>query len=206
MKIHVKPLVGVMLLAALLVVSNGPVAAQSSPAVPAPGGSFAQRLEQRKAERVIQLGERDLQRLSGRCIAAQGDVRSIQQKTGPILANRTKVYQRIDAKLWVSIGQLKLADKDTFELEKQRLALAEKAAAFQTIATLYQQALDDTIVINCQADVVGFKALLDTARLYQAQVRTQSSDIRAYVVDQIKPKLAGYATELQPKPATEGEH
>lgn len=198
-------LAGTAVLAAVVLFSGrGAVSAQTPPGAPAPGGAFAQRLEQRKQERQITLNEKDTNRLAQRCVSVQGEIREIQQKAGTTFSNRTKVYQRIDGKLWVTIGQLKLAERDTFELEKQRLALAEKAAAFQTLGTHYQQTLDDLVVINCQADVVGFKALLDTARLYHEQVRTSSADIRGFVIDKIKPILATHATEMQPKPATEG--
>jgi len=183
----------------------GVAVAQTPPAAPPPGGTFAQRLEQRKRERNVQMIEKDQKRLAQRCVAIQGDVREIQQKATPIVNNRAKVYQRIDAKLWVTIGQLKLADRDTFDLEKERGGFTERAAAFQVTAANYLQTLDDMIVINCQADIVGFKALLDTARLYQGQVRTQSADIRSYVIDTIKPTLADHATALQPRQSTEDE-
>ncbi len=192
-----------MLLTGLVV--SGLVSAQSAPAPPPPGSNSGQRLEQRKRERAIQLNDKDQKRLSQQCVSTQGVIRELQRSTGTIVTNHTKTYQKIDAKLWVTIGRLKLSDKDTFELEKRRGQLAEKAANFQTIAGYYQQTLDDMVVINCQADLVGFKALIDTARTYYEQTRASSADVRNYVVDQIKPILAGFATELQPKSTTEGD-
>ena len=109
----------------------------------------------------------------------------------------------MDAKLWVMIGKLKIAQKDTFNLEKQRLTLAEKSARFQSTSQLYQQTLDDLVVVNCQADSAGFKALLDTARIYRGQLRDQSTEIRNYVINDIKPALTAFAADLNVKPATE---
>ncbi len=181
------------------------VLAQVAPANPVPASSLAQRTEQRKAERHIVLEQRDITRLKSRCVAVQGNMREIQQKNGTMLPARIRVYQHIDAKLWALIGRLKLADRDTFELEKMRTTLAEKIANFQAIAANYQQALDDSIIISCQPDLVGFKAFVETTRIYHTQLRDQSADIRTYVIDQIKPAIAEHASELKPKTATEGE-
>lgn len=176
-----------------------PVKAESPPAAPAEGSTSAQRLEQRKRERTIQLAERDSQRLSQRCVASQTKVRQLQRPSAALFDSRANLYKRIDATTWIVIGQLKLADKDTFELEKQRSALAEKTQAFQTTAAHYLQTLDDIAVINCQADVVGFKALVETARLYHTDLRTRSTDIRTYIVDTLKPTLREHSSDLQPK-------
>ncbi len=95
------------------------------------------------------------------------------------------------------IGKLKIAQKDTFEFENQRVALAEKIGTFKISGDNYKQVLDDIVVINCKADPIGFKALLETARAYNADLLAQSADIKAYIVDTIKPALSGYANALQ---------
>lgn len=196
------------LLAMLFVLSVASIlpatlSAQSAPAPTPSGGSFDQRVAQRKAERSVALDERSLKRLENSCTGAQGKIRALQQQATPALDNRAKVYQRMDAKLWVVIGKLKLAEKDTFNLEKQRSALAKKATTFQSTSKLYQEVLDDILVVNCKADPVGFKALVDTARLYRVDLRKQTKDISDYVVNEIKATLSSFATELQAKPSAE---
>ncbi|MGI9028048.1 MAG: hypothetical protein ACR2FM_04380 [Candidatus Saccharimonadales bacterium] len=183
--------------------------AQVPPAVAPAGNSLEQRIAQRKAERNVVIIEMDKPRLIEGCSSAQTKVRSLQQKTTPIVLERAKSNQQVDAKLWVTIGKLKLAQKDTFTLEKQRVTLAEKVAFFAQTEQQYQQTLDDTIVINCKADLQGFKSLLDTARIYRTQLRDQSTDIRNYVINDIKPTITGFSTELQggeaAAKATEGQ-
>jgi len=178
---------------------GGIVSAQAQPAAPAAGSTAAQRLDQRKKERNIQLSDQDQRRLQQTCTNAIGKIRALQSTTNTMFDTRTKVYQQIDGKLWIAIGQLKLAGQDTFELEKRRAILADKISTFQTNAQNYRQTLDDIVVLNCAADVVGFRALLDTARLYHTQLETQAKDIRTYLVDNIKTKLSEHATDLQPK-------
>ena len=189
----------------LLVASLIPVlvSAQAAPANPAPGSTIEQRVAQRKAERAIKLDEKSTKRLQSYCVNAQSQIRAMQQKNTTVAASRNLAYQQMDAKLWVMIGKLKIGQKDTFKLEQQRAALADKASHFQTLTQNYQQTLDDLVVINCKADVVAFKALLDTARLYRTSIRTQATAIHDQIVNEIKPVLSGFASELQAKPATE---
>lgn len=195
--------VTVLLAAAGFVLLARHAYAQAPPAATPAGSSFEQRVAQRKAERNVVLAERDQKRMVSVCVSAQSKIRILQQETTPAIANRAKVNREIDAKLWIMIGKLKLAEKDTFELEKQRAGLAGKVSGFQQTADSYSQALDDTVAINCRADLIGFKALLDTARIYRTQLRDQSTDIRSYVNNDIKATLGAFADELQIKPSTE---
>lgn len=178
--------------------------AQVPPASPAAGSTLEQRVAQRKAERKVVIVEADQRRQATTCTTAQSKIRALQQKTTPAIANRAKVNQQVDAKLWIMIGKLKIADKDTFSLEKQRATLADKAGAAQQTAANYSQALDDIATINCKADFEGFKALLDTARIYRTQLRDQLADQRNYVNNDVKATLSEFAKELQAKASTGG--
>lgn len=175
------------------------VTAQKAPPSAKPGSSLQQRLAQRKRERNIRLDKRDRQRLESRCNKVQSFLRGNQNNLSETATNRIKTYDRIDAKLWVVIGELKLSERDTIKLEKQRSALAKKVNAFQVTLRDYQQTIDDIIVVNCQADVVGFQALVETARLYLARLRVQIADIQTYVIDQVKTTLSNETTALQPQ-------
>lgn len=194
-------LAGVTLSATLLVASAGIVSGQTAPSAPPAGGTFAQRLALRKQEQKVQLDERAQDRVTSRCVEAQNIVRQLQQEAGPLLDNREQAYHRIDGILWITIGELKLAEQDTFNLEQERAQLAAKAKTFQTTAEYYIQSLDDITVINCQADPIGFQALLQTARAYHQRIRAQSADIRTYVLDTIKPGIAKHTSELQTRPS-----
>jgi len=199
MKHTTRILIGLTLLTLLLTMVPRNVSAVSVPATPPAGGTFADRLAQRKAEREITLDEKDQKRLGERCTTTQGKIRTLYQGVTKIIEDRKKSYQQVDAKLWVTIGRLKLANRDTFELEKQRTNLADKLNDFQVTATNYTQTLDDIQVVNCKADVIGFKALLDTARLYRQQVIDKTAAIRDYVVNDVKATLAAHVADMQPK-------
>lgn len=189
----------------LLAVTLGHVVhAQTAPAAPPAGSTLEQRISQRKAERTIKLEKKDETRLIAQCDKTQTKLRDVQQQAAGAATNRAKTYQQIDAQLWIIIGRLKLAEKDTFKLEKARGQLSEKAAIFQAIGDNYRQSLDDSVVINCQADPAGFKALLETTKIYYGQWRDQATNIKTFLINDIKPALSEHAKSLQPSFNTGG--
>lgn len=194
---QVKILVVASLMALVVVVPT--TYAASTPATPPAGSTAESRLKQRKTERQIKLDEKDTKRLAQTCVAAQSKIRTIYQDATTALTERNKAFYRADAKLWVVIGRLKLADKDTYSLEKQRSNFAQQIADFQTTGNNFTQVLDDMQVLNCAADPVGFKALLETAKIYRGQIVSKSTAIRDYAVNDIKKTLTEHTTALQPK-------
>ena len=177
--------------------------AQTPPGDSVPGSSLEQRVVQRKQERAITLDEKTAKRMQDRCVNTQNKLRSIRDTYTSSSNNRDNIYKDVDAKLWVVIGSLKLIDKDTFKLEQQRLELTKHIKEFDNASTQLRQTLDDITAMNCKADVVGFKALVDTARLYNAQVRSSFIIIKSHIIDHIKPTLGEYANELKIKASTE---
>lgn len=192
-------LLAFMLLTSVAVAMPLSVAAAGPPATPPNGSTFESRVAQRKAEREVKLDDKDTRRYVERCVNAQSKIRPLYQTVTKIIDGRNKSYQTVDAKLWVTIGRLKLAGKDTFQLEKQRTNLADQINDFQITGSNYTQSLDDIEVINCKADPVGFKALLDTARLYRQQVVGKSGAVHDYIVNDIKKTLTDHTADLQPK-------
>jgi hypothetical protein len=174
-------------------------AAQAAPAPPTAGGTLQQRIDQRKKERNITLSKLDQDRLTARCVNVQGSVRQLQRNMTPIVAKRISTYQLIDGYLWVAVGKLKIGGNDTLELEKEHATYAQKVDALQKDFSYFQQSLDDIAVMNCQADLVGFKAMLETARLYLTQIKTEADDLQSYVVNTIKDTLTKQVTALQPQ-------
>jgi hypothetical protein len=189
----------VLTLVISLVVLTPVVFAASQPATPPAGSDFEARLKQRKAEREITLNERDEKRIIQVCAKSQTTIRTLYQDAVKAIDARNKAYYKADAKVWVMVGRLKLADQDTFTLEKQRANFAKQITDFQTTGANFTQTLDDMLTINCAADPAGFKALLETARIYQKQVVTKSDAIREYAVNDIKTTLTGHSSALQPK-------
>lgn len=196
-------IIAVIIAAISVQIAPGFVKAQSEPAPAAPGSSFEQRLAQRKNERKVSLDEQEQKRLVGQCTRAQTELRKVQTDTRHLASRRTDTYRSIDAKLWVAVGKLKLGGVDTFKLERHRASYIQNVDTFHALMQEYRQVLDDSVVINCGADPAGFKALLETARLYHKQLTSQSATIRNLIVNDIKGTLTEHSVELQPKSAGE---
>ena len=189
----------IVLLAMILVVATPGIAHAAVPANPPAGGTLQQRIALRKNEFKVILEPKDEQRLKSRCNSIQSIFRDAQQALPAKVDNYQQKYLSIDAKLLLAIGKLKLADRDTLELEKQRTALASRVTVLDTTLTNYRQSIDDVVIMNCEADLVGFKSMIEATRAYHDTVRIQTSGIRIYLVDTIKSTLTGHITALQPK-------
>lgn len=196
-------LIGLAILLGLVFLASATVKAQTAPENSKPGSTLEQRVAQRKAERKVTLDDKTVRRLETRCTNTQGKIRTLKSRYSDTSNNRNKTYRSIDAKMWVIIGSLKLIDKDTFKLEQQRLELAKQVAAFDNSSAQFRQVMDDAAAMNCKADPAGFMALIETARLYNAQIRESFTGIRTYVIDTIKPTITEYSTDLELKASTE---
>jgi hypothetical protein len=193
-----------ILSAAIIIHLNiAPTSANVTPADTPSGSSIDQRIEQRKQERSVSLDDRQIKRLESRCTAAQSKTRGILSEKQKVFDNREKTYKRINAKIFLAIGGLQLAQKDTFEFEKIRIEYEKRTTTFNQAGNNYKQTLEDIISMNCRADVVGFQALVDTARLYEESIKDQSRSINNYVVNDIRNALNDFTKELQSKPAEE---
>ena len=195
MKKYIQKIVTLSVLLAMLL----PAVAWATPADTPSGSTLEQRIKQRMTEQKVNLSEKDVTRYKSRCVNTQNTVREIQTQLGKISKNRQDVYGKIDGKLWIIIGELKLAKQDTFQLEKQRTEYAKMVTAYINTLNQYNQTLDDIVVMNCQANLAGFIALVKTAREYHTSLRQQSVDINTYIVNSIKTSLSDFATALQPK-------
>lgn len=180
------------------VVSASTVAfAQQAPVNPAAGSTFDQRLAQRKQEQPAPIDEKTAKRLESVCTSVQAKIRDEQSKTRTIQDKRQKTYKKIDAKLNIAVGKLKLAEKDTYKLEQAHAKYLSSVADFSATLGAYQETLDDLVVINCKGDTQGFNALIKTMRAYQARLLEQSNAIQKVAVDTIKPTLTEYSGGLR---------
>ncbi len=187
------------ILVALAFAGFAVVKADTSPANTPPGSTLQQRITQRKNERQSRLNIDDKQRLQSQCTLAQSKLRTLGDTYSSSSDKRDKVYRNIDATLWIIIGKLKLADKDTYSLEQQRTSYIKRVQAFENQSDQFQQAVKDIVAMNCKADPTGFKALLQTARLYNAQIRSSFIGIKSYLIDTIQPTISKQSDSLKLK-------
>ncbi len=172
-------------------------AATLTPSTPPAGSTLVQRVALRKQETKFILSPNDKIRLQQNCQTGQTNLRTIEDSTTTMLSNRQQVYNHIDGKLWYVIGQLKIANVDTFKLEKVHNFYLRYVNDFETTGQNYKQTLNDMILIDCQKDPLGFKSLLATARAYYAQLQTKSQTINNYVSNKVQQTINNFANNLQ---------
>ncbi|HEX5798269.1 MAG TPA: hypothetical protein VFX79_02840 [Candidatus Saccharimonadales bacterium] len=180
-----------------LVLLTSSVSAISPPKDTKSGSSLKQRITQRKKERGIKLDEVQRIRFESVCQISQTNIRNLRDSYVPIADKRSKAYNQVDAKLWVIIGGLKYIEFDTFGLEQQRTELLNKINHYENLYDQFNEVLDDAVNMNCKADVVGFKAMVETARIYNIQIRDQLNDITNFTNDKVRQTLAGITETLR---------
>lgn len=161
------------------------------------GSTLKQRVTQRKKERGIKLDEIERPRIVSVCQFSQTKIRDLRDSYVPTADNRSKTYNQINAKLWVIIGGLKYIEFDTFGLERQRGQLLSKINNYERLYDQFNESLDDAVSMNCKADPVGFKALVETSRIYNVQIRDQLNDISTFTNDQIRKTLSDITETLR---------
>ncbi|MDQ5953527.1 MAG: hypothetical protein QG562_518 [Patescibacteria group bacterium] len=169
----------------------------ADPSPPAPGSTLEQRVAQRKQEQQVVLDETQTKRVQKQCKAAQVRLGSVIKDITKLSDNRSTTYRNVDGATLVAIGKLKIATKDTFALQQNRDEFAKQVAQFEATTAQYKQAIEDASLMNCEADPVGFMAMMATARSYNSMLSAQSKNISAVVADKIKPQLESFSKELQ---------
>lgn len=172
------------------------VAADNRPATPDSGSSLGERIELRKSDRSVSLDDAEERRLERRCPQAQSTVRQLQNSKTQMLNNRADVYNRISGKTWLGIGGIRLADGDVFALKRHALDLDDKVEDFNANATLFNQTIRDILQMNCEADVEGFKALVETAQEYDQLLLSLANDIRSLVNNDIRNEFERLGRQL----------
>lgn len=169
----------------------------ADPSPPAPGSTLEKRVAQRKQEQQVVLDETQTKRVQKQCKAAQVRLGSVIKDITKLSDNRSTTYRNVDGATLVAIGKLKIATKDTFALQQNRDEFAKQVAQFEATTAQYKQAIEDASLMNCEADPVGFMAMMATARSYNSMLSAQSKNISAVVADKIKPQLESFSKELQ---------
>lgn len=169
-----------------------------------PKKTLQERVAERKEKRAIKLNSAQTVRLKNRCKSAQGRINSLNENVKGIEKNRTALYDKIVVRLNELVD--KIGDQaDTTTLKTEITTLSEKVDDFKGHIAAYRTSLDDLAQMDCEADPEGFKASLETAKEYRAELLTISKDIRMTIKDNIKPLLQEIKKQLNPESESEEE-
>lgn len=170
--------------------------------------ALTDRVQKRKTELKTRLSAGEKQRLLGKCKASQGLISSVSGRVKGIETSRSKVYTNLVNRLTDLSTKLQNRGADTTELDASIDQLKTLIETFTTDLATYKQPLEDLVKGDCQADLEGFKASLESARATQTKVGEDGKAIRSHLSDVIKPLLKTIREQLEAQaeaPAGEGE-
>lgn len=157
--------------------------------------------EKRIAERKVKYKDRytktQLQRTQARCAAAQQKVGTIKTRIVAVEKTRSERYATLVERLESAGQKLKVYGMDTIQYDSYVNELKTKVATVQQAFTEYNTALGDASEIECSGNAESFLASLEEARTIQQLLRKQSSEIRLYLNQTIKPALSTMQQNLQ---------
>jgi len=159
--------------------------------------TMKERLEKLKTDLKLKLTTAEQTRLKDRCKAAQAVVATLNTRFGKSVTTRTNAYSKLTRHLNDIIAKLKAKGVDTTKLEQQKTMLEEKINTYKADLDKYKQAISDLRDVDCVSDPTAFKAALEAARTAHATLITDTTTIRSYVVDTIKPTLHDIRTQLE---------
>jgi hypothetical protein len=167
----------------------------------------AQKLQERitaaKEKALSKVSAAQEKRLATICKASQTLIEKIQTNTSLFIDNRQNKYDTVENKLITLSEKLAVAGADTTELDAAIAEMETKYATNSDILKEYSTSINDLTAIDCVSDPGGFKAILESARMQRKDILTQTSTIRTYINETIKPILQGIRSSLQS--TTEGE-
>lgn len=182
-------IVAVSLLLATLVISSSLVNAQTT--------TLDQRLQQYiQAQGIDTRNTGTAQTIKIHCSVAQAALKDLQTNLANVQTNRAGVYKNISDVLG---GLQTRLSNQAFEITSYKAAVDtynNKVAGYSSDMTNYQQALADSISVNCNQNPFGFKGALATARLYHDKLSPEVTDIRSYLVNTAEPSLDNIKAQL----------
>lgn len=158
--------------------------------------NFSERKKQYLAQFGEELNEGQEQRIKLRCLAVQANIKTLADRIAEVQTKRKTAYDSIIADVKTLTDGLKNQAFDASNLEQNTKELEDKLSAYQKNISSYKQALEDLTVIDCSQDPATFKAALQAARRTHANLIGQVADIRAYILNTLKPTMQQVREEL----------
>ncbi len=162
------------------------------------------RVKEHKDKLKVKLSNLEQKRLQERCKNAQGKVSSLQGRITGVETSHNKVYGNLLSRLTTLSDKLKAQGVDTTQLDAQITELTTQVTKFKTDLATYKTDVSDLAALDCAADPSGFKATLEASRIELALLRQESTAIRSYVQNTIKPTLQTIRAALVAKKTTGG--
>lgn len=148
-----------------------------------------ERADRRAIDFKIKLDKTQETRLKFRCKASQAVLVKAKARSVEIKTRRLQHYSNVSEKVAGLVEKLKATGANTDELSAAQALIAPQVLALSTAFTEYQQALDDSINIDCVTYPIAFKASLEAARAQHELVGKAYIALRKAISDNLQPAL-----------------
>jgi hypothetical protein len=174
------------------------------PALYAQDTTLAQRLEQYKKDRNINT-KQETQSIKLRCSVAQAALKNLLVRINTAQSSRQTAYKNISD---ILANLQKSLNEQAFEISTLKSVTDTynaKVTVYTGDITVYKQAVEDAIAVNCVEDPHGFRGALETARLYHDKLVPDITDIRSYTTNTVKTSLTQIKVQLSSGHTTGGQ-
>lgn len=164
----------------------------------------AQRIAAYKAAVGRKVEESEQTKIRLRCSAAQANAKTLSTRLSTVQKNRNAAYDSILKSLNDLTAKLNNQAFETTALQENITALQAKVDSYKTNMNNYSTAVSDLATMDCVNDPLGFIAALQAARKAHEAVLPEITDIRAYIVNTIKPTLQQVRVQIESGQTTGG--
>jgi len=166
----------------LLTLCGVALAANNDPLVipndPEQSTTMSQRVAQRESTFKVHLSATQQQGIKSKCTVAQTGMQNLLTKDIAATNNRRQVYSDLAAQLATIIDHLKRQSIDTNQVVNAQKQFNDAINAYLTDSVTYKTAMDDSIVIDCVNNPVGFEASLLASRQLRGQLAVDVAKIK----------------------------
>ena len=132
----------------------------------------------------------------GLCKAAQSKLASLESSAVKAQDKHQAVYEDVFSKLDTLVERLSLASVDTSALSSVLSESQSDQAELTVLMANYTQALSDLALMDCESDPVGFKAALQSARVYRSGIVSSVKSLKKTLKETVKPIIIEIRTTL----------
>lgn len=181
------------------------VALQNRPvSVGAQSSTLDSRLKSYQKTLNTEFSKSDQKKLTLHCTVAQAKLQELQTRVNTVKTARATAYQNITTQLDKLTTQLDNQAFETTALKSTTSTLKAKLADYTTQMSIYKQALDDSVAVDCKANPAGFNAALQVARTAHDRLIIITPDARSYTLNTLEPLLDQIGAQLDSGQTTGG--
>jgi len=184
-------LLSVVLAVSVLLLSSSVFAATNTPE------ASLIRLNEQAATQSVRLDDTSKNKVQNSCLVAQSNLKSLRQKEQRIQRERTETYADIQNEIDALRLRLSHQGVDISGLARILMAYREQTDQYDRLSSAYNEAINDTITIDCRANPEAFAAGITLIRQKRANLLDSSTALHNFVFGPVHEQLNIVSNEIK---------